>query len=197
MTGITISRQLGSLGTSVGRLVAGRLDYSLVHREIINQAGHITGSPDIALAVIDELGLFGLAPDESQYQAYLQAVNQVMQTLVAQQNVVIVGRAGQVILRGRTDVLHVRVIAPLEVRIERVMRAHGISRSAAQAQIVESDRYRARYLQRFYDAQWDDPALYHLIVNTGLMSLAQAADTICAAVYSMTLHAPSEEVTLG
>lgn len=194
MTAITISRQLGSLGTTLGRLVAGRLDYSLVHREIINQAAQRAGSPDLALVTIDELGLLDIQPDESQYRAYVRAMQEVVESLAREQNVVIVGRAGQAILQDWSDVLHVRVIAPLEVRVQRVMAAHGVTKAAATAQIQDSDNYRAGYLQRFYHVAWDDPTLYHLVVNTGAMSLEQAAETVCAAVYGMTLQStPSEE----
>ncbi len=185
MTTITISRQLGSLGTTLGRMVAKRLGYQLAHRDIINRAAHLTGSPDMALATIDELGLLGIEPDEQAYQAYLEAVRQVIEALAEKGNVVIVGRAGQSILQQRAGVLHVRVIAPLDVRVMRIVQAHGIPESAARAQVEDSDRYRANYLQRFYHEPWDAPALYHLIINTGHMSLEVAAEVVCTAARCM------------
>ena len=67
----------------------------------------------MALAAIDELGLLDIRPSAAAYKAYRQALAQVMAELAVQGNTVIVGRAGQVILGQRADVLHVRVVAPL------------------------------------------------------------------------------------
>lgn len=178
---ITVARQMGSAGREVARLVAERLGYRLVWREVINQAARRGGAPEAALAVIDELGLLGIQPSDEEYEAYRLAVQQVILELAEQGNLVIVGRAGQAILAGRPDTLHVRLIAPLELRAQRVADWQKISLESARAQIETSDRYRRKYLRRFYDQDWDDPNLYDLIINTGRLSLQQAAELICAA----------------
>lgn len=197
MSVITISRQLGSLGTTLGRMVASRLEYRLVHRELINQAARLVSAPGMALATIDELGLLGLEPDETEQQAYLNAVEAVMKSLVKEGNTIIVGRAGQVILQNVPNVLHVRVIAPKKVRIQRIVKAHNISIQAATAQIKDSDHFRADYLQSFYHIRWDDPSLYHLVINTGQMDLETSAEVMCSAVRKMPNHPPSQEVFHG
>ena len=189
MTVITISRQLGSLGISLGRLVATRLGYRLVHRELINEAARLVSSPDMALATIDELGLLGLEPDETQQRAYLKAVEGVVEELAQAGKVIIVGRAGQAILRDHPGVFHLRVVAPPKIRIQRIVEAHSISQKAAMAQIEDSDRYRSQYLQRNYHIDWDDPQLYHLIVNTGQTDLETLAEVVCNAV-NKTLNLP-------
>jgi len=186
MTIITISRQLGSLGTTLGRRVAAQLGYRLVHREIIHQAASLAGAPDMALATIDELGLFGLEPDETQQRVYLQAVQTVIEKLALEGNVIIVGRAGQAILQNYPGVLHLRVVAPLETRIQRIVKIHSISPQAARAQIEASDRYRSNYLKSFYQIRGDDPTRYHLIINTGQLDLEIAAEVVCTAVQKMT-----------
>ena len=190
MAVITISRQLGSLGTTLGRQIAARLGYRLVHRELINQAARLAGAPDMALATIDELGLLGREPDEARQQAYLQAVQMVIEKQARQGNVIIVGRAGQSILQDHPQVLHLRVVASLEIRIQRIVDAHGVSRQAARAQIEDSDSYRADYLQRFYGINWDDPTLYHLIINTGHITLVIAAKVVCAAISELLDQRP-------
>ena len=196
MSVITVSRQLGSLGTTLGRQVAARLGYRLVQRELINQAAKLGGVPDMALAAIDELGLFGIEPDEDQQRAYLEAVQEVIDMLAIEDNVVIVGRAGQAILQHDPNVLHLRVIAPMETRIQRIIKAHHVSEQAARAQIEDSDRFRARYLKRFYHIQWDDPSLYHLVINTGKISLETSAEVVCTAVRNAPNHLLSQESTL-
>ncbi len=182
MATITISRQLGSMGREVARLVAEQLGYRLVWRDLINQAARRAGAPEVALAAIDELGLLNLTPSRQAREAYRQAVQQVIEELVAEGNVVILGRAGQVILRDRPGTLHVRLIAPVAIRAERIAHHHGIPIESALAQIEASDRYRRNYLKRFYSARWDDLDLYDLVINTGRMTPEVAAATICQAL---------------
>jgi cytidylate kinase len=194
---ITISRQLGSLGTTLGRRVSARLGYHLVHRELINQAAQQAGAADMALAAIDELGLLGLEPNQKQQRAYLDAVQDVIEDLAARGDVIIVGRAGQVILQEHPNVLHLRVVAPVETRVRRIMDAHGVSHQAAKAQVDGSDRFRARYLKRFYYIQWDDPSLYHLVINTGGLSLETSAEVVCTVIHNAPNHVASQEGPLA
>ncbi len=182
MTTITISRQLGSFGDEVGEAIAKRLGYKLVHREVINQAALRAQAPEVALATIDDLGLLDLHPSRKAQKAYHQAVKKVMQEFAKEGDVIIIGRAGQVILRERRDVLHVKVIAPVSIRAERIADIQKISLQSAIAQIEASDRTRKNYLKRYYQARWDDPELYDLIVNTARLNPEEAAGLVCQAL---------------
>lgn len=179
-TVITISRQYGSQGHSIAERVAARLNYPLVWRDLINQAALRAGAPEAALAAIDELGLLGFCPSPEACLAYRQAVGQVMIELADKGEVVIVGRAGQVILAGHPNVLHVRIIASTEKRVERVSHKLNIQLEAAKAQITTSDRFRRNYLKRFYQVDWNDPYLYDLVINTDQVSEVQASEIIVA-----------------
>ena len=185
MATITVSRQMGCLGSDIAGLVADMLGYRLAYRDIINQAAMRAGAPEAALAAIDELGLLGICPSPAACLAYRKAVEQVMKELADQDNVVIIGRAGQIILGGRPGVLHVRLIAPQQLRAERIAQRHNISIEGAQAQIQASDRYRRNYLRRFYNVHWDNPELYHLVINTGWISPKEAALVICQAAKNL------------
>ncbi len=187
---ITISRQMGSLGCRVAALVSVRLGYRMVWRELINQAAQRCGAPEMALAAIDELGLLGVHPSKTARLAYIQAVERVMDELAVEGDVVIVGRASQAILHDREGAFHVRIIAPDDVRAERVALSKRVSRDAARALVTASDRSRRNFLRLNYHAHWDDPALYHLVVNTGRYSAASAAELICRA-FEEFLH-PSQ-----
>ncbi len=179
---ITISRQLGSLGRQVSHAVAGRLGYRIVWREVINQAAMRCGSPEVALAAIDELGLLGFSPTPQASHAYRQAVKQVVEELAIEGNVVIVGRAGQAILAGHPGVLHVRVVAPMNIRAGRVAAQQNIPLECALAQIQASDRFRRNYLKRYYHMHWEDSEMYDLVINTGRMSVEDASFLICQAL---------------
>jgi cytidylate kinase len=179
MSTITISRQMGSLGCQIAFTVADTLGYKLVWRELINEAARRTGTPEVALAAIDELGLLGICPSPKACRAYHQAVKDMMLEFAEQGNVVLLGRAGQVILGKRPDTLHIRLVAPIAERITRIAQRMRISEECARAQVEASDHYRSTYLRRIYHANWDDPALYHLIINTGSLQIKQVADVIC------------------
>jgi len=70
------------------------------------------------------------------------------------------------------------VVAPWEVRVERIMKDRGCSREEAEKSGRNSDHARESYTSRFYQARWSDPTLYHLTVNTGLLSRQQACELI-------------------
>jgi cytidylate kinase len=193
---VTISRQLGSLGRAVAQAVAERLGYRLVWRDLINQAALRAGAPEAALAMIDELGLLGGFASPQACLAYCLAVKQVLGELAAQGRVVILGRAGQVILHATPHTFHVRLIAPLQVRAQRVASQESISLDYALARIQASDRNRRNYLKRFYQANWNDPELYDLIINTARIPVDTAAALICQVLTSPVvdqgeLHSPT------
>jgi len=110
-----------------------------------------------------------------------QAVSLMEQTLRAAYqvgNVVIVGRGGQAVLRDMPGVLHVRVEAPLAVRIPRVAETNRVSSSEAERLIGEHDKASAGYVKRFYKIDWSDPLLYHLTINVGVWKIESAARLI-------------------
>ncbi len=179
---VTISREMGSLGLEVAGEAGRVLGYRVIWRELINQAAIRAGAPDAALAAIDELGLIGICPSPQACLAYRTAVKDVIEELASEGNVIIVGRAGQAILHTWPDVYHVRVIAPKQTRIERVAAKHSVTLECAQAQVEASDQYRRKYIKRFYQVRWDDPLLYDLVINTGRLSVAAAAQLLCQMV---------------
>jgi cytidylate kinase len=187
---ITLSRQLGSLGCEVAQAVKERLGFKLVWRELVNEAAKRSGAPELALDCIDDLGLLGISVPPRCRTAYKQAMAGLMKELASEGNYVIIGRAGQVILRGVPNVIHVRIIAPLELRAQRIAQLCAIPIEAARAQVEASDRNRRAYLRRYYNVRWDDPTLYDLILNTERLTPDMAA-TIISQTISTYLAAGS------
>jgi cytidylate kinase len=81
---------------------------------------------------------------------------------------IIVGRGGNLILADHPRTLHVFILAPLSVRIKRVMEAEGLTHAAAEQRIAGMDKLRADYVRTFYHADWRDPGHYHLMVDSGI-----------------------------
>jgi len=115
----------------------------------------------------------------------IQLVQNAIRYVAAQGNVVIMGRGAQVILKDHPGALHVRIEAPWEDRVQRIklrydLRGEG-ARTEAQNLIARRDDARADYVRRFYDVNVKDAQLYHLLVNTGKLSIEAAARLIVAA----------------
>ena len=91
-------------------------------------------------------------------------------------NVIIVGRGGVVITAKLGNVFHVRLVASLEKRVEYGMRVYGVDRKAALDFIKKRDEGRRRYLKDYFDADVDNPLLYHMIINTDLVPYNEAVE---------------------
>lgn len=186
MSSITISRQMSSHGDELALELAQQLGWRTVSRELINRAALAAGAPQVALAELDELGLLGLHPSPKEWRAYQSQVERIIRELADEGKVVIMGRGGQVVLRDRPDVLHVRVVAPLESRVNWLQQEKHMSAAAAQACLLQSDKNRAGYLKRSYHVDPNDPILYHLIINTGLLGLPQAVRLVMQAFQELS-----------
>jgi CMP/dCMP kinase len=213
MTVITISRQFGSYGDEIANKLCEILDYQYFDKHLMMQAATAAGLSEQEIVDYSEESykvrnflerMFSRSQPVSQVRVWkenAQGTREPESIILTEDvaldleqkaiqhahhigNVVIVGRGGQVILQNEPDVLHVRIEAPLETRLQRVRdqwRPHETRvdlRRTAQDMIVEKDAVSADYLQHFYNVRWDDPALYHVIVNTGKLSIEQAADMI-------------------
>jgi CMP/dCMP kinase len=117
-------------------------------------------------------------------------------------NMVIIGRGGQILLKDSPGVLHVRIEASVEVRLERVknqLKAEpGASNSeknlarAAADLIASRDMASADYLKRFFNIDWHDPQLYHIVLNLGKFNVDQAVQIIASAARILEMQqAPS------
>ncbi|HLX59367.1 MAG TPA: cytidylate kinase-like family protein [Ktedonobacteraceae bacterium] len=200
MRAITISRQYGSGGGEVAARLAQRLGWQLIDHEIVAQVAHALGITEAEAEVHDERveGFIArllnalqaaalvvptpMIPPEQVERVYNDALGRVVETAANAGRVVIVGRAGQVLLAKRRDVLHVRMVAPLKQRIDYVARREGLDEAAAQARVQLKDRNRVRYLQAQFGCNVNDPLLYDLVVNTSVLDLDSVVVLICVAL---------------
>ena len=115
----------------------------------------------------------------------VRSINLVQDTILAaykHDRVVIVGRGGQAILKDKPGVLHVRVEAPMPLRVERIRAHQQIDLESAEEMLSERDRAAAHYLKRFYHIEWAEPLLYDLVINTKQLGIEAAANLIVSAV---------------
>jgi cytidylate kinase len=186
---VTVSRQLGSQGDLIAARVATALGLLLIDREYTCRAALRAGVPAILLQklmyegehslagqIMDSLGSSSseLAPSSVNLEDGVQAIGRLIIDLASRQNVLVLGQGGQSWLRNHRDACHVQVIAPYDLRVERVAARENISPAAARRRVRSSDQARAEYLARYHGVNWLDPLLYHYVINTGLASVDSA-----------------------
>ena len=93
-------------------------------------------------------------------------------------NAVIVGRASQVILANRDDAVHLRILAPSDIRCARVMQAMDVDEDTALELVQQHDRWRELYLKNYHKADWNELLLYHFSINTGRVDVDAAVDLV-------------------
>jgi hypothetical protein len=90
------------------------------------------------------------------------------------------GLAGHLLLAGIPHVLRTRIIAPMEFRIRMVEQRLKLPRTEAIAYIEKTDQDRRRWTHFLYGVNWDDPALYDIVLSLERMSIEEACETVCA-----------------
>lgn len=178
MAVITVSRQLGSLGTEVAQKVAEVLQYEFVDKEKIGKTLATYGLPELELEKFDEKKPPLWDSLQMQRRKFLHFLQAVLTDYARKGNVIMVGRGGQVLLRDLPGVLHLRVVAPFEVRLRRFMEREKIDEKQATRILRRSDRDSAGFIHSFFDVDWDNPALYDLVINTHKVSVDTAVKII-------------------
>jgi len=166
---LTLARELGAGDTGFAPTVGARLGLRVYDRDLLEQEAVRLGVPEAELERIDDhpAGIFQRFRPGSLYQRYFEALGQLMNELAARGNVVLVGRGGSRFLRDHPRAVHVRLVAAMSVRVQRVMAHRWLREGPARKLIAESDVQRGRFYQDYFGADWFDPLEYHLTVNSG------------------------------
>ena len=112
----------------------------------------------------------------------IKHVTETMHGLVAAGNVILIGRGGNMVTAKLPHVFHVRLVAPLDKRIEHCIEAYQMTRDKASRFCHDEDHARQRYFRKYFNADIDDPLLYHMILNTGQLGYDAAAKVIGDAI---------------
>jgi len=116
------------------------------------------------------------------HDEYIDVLTQVIKDLAAKGNVVILGRGASRILHDHTDALHVRIVADIKDRVARIMDEQKVDEAKARDLIDRRDSSASSFLSDFFDADWNDPLLYHITVNTSWIAPEAAVSLILAAL---------------
>jgi hypothetical protein len=203
---VTIRGTLGSGAPEIGRGVADLLHADYVDRQIIAEvAARLQREEQDVIAkemppssllgriaeALDRGIPFGAGVEGAYLPAweiplddrrYLQALESVVRELARSQSLVIQGRGSQFFLKGHPHSLHVLTVAPLKVRVKRLMEERKSTQEAAEREIARFDSGSREFIKRYFQAGWEDPIHYDLVLNTENLSFPAAASVIVHAL---------------
>jgi cytidylate kinase len=191
---VTISRELGSLGTEIADTLSTKLGYSKLDKESLENLLWDLGMSRLQFEGKDEKRPGFWERFNSDKIRYLDFMKTAMYRFAADRDCVIVGRGANIVFGAVPGVLKLRIVAPLPVRVARLRKRYGIDETRALCMIRENDRDRAGYHKYFFDAVWDASAAYSLVVNTSEISPAEVCESVSAVLRSPA-HAALAELS--
>jgi cytidylate kinase len=198
VTVVTLSATYGAGGSQVGPMLAERLGVAFLDRAIPTAVAERLSVPlEEALAHDESLGdaigrlssSFALLPelagamvhaDLLAEEDYRRETERAIREHAAA-GAVVLGRAGQLVLREEPGALHVRLDGPPERRLRQAMLLEGVDEETAKRHLRETDRARQAYVQHFYGADPQDCRLYHLMLDSTQLPLETCVELIAHA----------------
>ncbi len=204
---VTFSVQQGSDGHRIAQLVSQKLGFPYYDAEIVSQAASIAGvSPEtvaaaerwptfiermlerLALTTVVSEGVLPTPPSTNPSNMmmtssdYRQIIEQVVKNLAERGDCVIVGHAGQVILKNTPAIFRALVTGSVERRTARVTEQQGLSAKDALAYVKDSDHQRVNFFKHVYGVDWLDSSLYDLSVNTDDVGVETAVSLVLTGI---------------
>lgn len=112
----------------------------------------------------------------------MAGLQSIVKELATSGSIVIRGRGSQFILKDYPGAFHVLVVAPLEMRVKRVMEDTKIDEENAKKEIARSDNSHRTFIKRYFKAELEDPVNYDLVMNTQRLTFEAAASIVVGAV---------------
>ncbi len=194
---ITISREFGSGGRSIGKMAAEKLGYKFYDSEIIERVMVESGLSKEVVEKYDEYAthknsfLYSIAINSATagiggYQGGTSIANQVqiaqikvINDIANEGNCVIIGRGADYVLRDRDDVLNAFIYADMKFKSERVLSIYGATEKKIEDRIKDKDAKRRVFYRSFTMREWGMYTNYHLMLDSGAVGMDRCADIIC------------------
>jgi cytidylate kinase len=203
---ITVSKQTGC-GEEVCEALAQRLSFRVINKEMVGYAATLGGMNPQEAAQFDEgrysfinslmanfvdFKLFRAAKEDKSHKIYnpyeysagatadnfTASVNRVFHTLAQEGKAIIVGRGGNFILKDHPKALHIRFVAPIEMRVANIAESMKLSKQKALKYAEDTDENKEKYVRNYCKGNINDPTAYHLTINLGRYSTEKAAELV-------------------
>ncbi|AOY58957.1 MULTISPECIES: AAA family ATPase [Desulfococcus] len=207
MAVITISRQYGAGGKTLGQLIAKKLNYTLVNEEIVEKiAEKANVSRDWVEDFEKEAGgalqkfmsglistsyverILGKEKGFLDEDKYVESLHEIITQIAKEDNIVFIGRGGQYILQDHPKAFHILLIAEKVDRINFMKKHYGLSYGEATQVVETMGKRRANLYKRFGKKDFDKPELYHVVLNMSKLSMEEASDFVYRMVADLVCH---------
>ena len=182
---ITVSREYGSGGRYVGRLIADKLGIKFYDKEIITKLAETTGLSEEyienneqkrdASAILNNGFYMGLDNADELFVKETELIKE----LAAKDSCVIIGRCADFILKDEANIIKVFVYSGMEDKIKRATQIYGYEEDKAKKEIERIDKLRANHYKHYTDKDWKDFSNYDICINSDLLGVEKSADVIC------------------
>ena len=192
---VTIARQYGSGGRTVGEMLAKKLGWSFYDKQIIHMAsdesgidvslfGKVEGGDSVKPSLFAKNTVYkgelirpdskGFISDENIFNYQAKVVND----LAEKESYVIVGRCVNYVFKDRPNTLRVFVHAPWEFRVEQAAKKISGSREEIEKFLLKDDKRKQEYYHRFAGGVWNDATNYDLCLNSGKLGFEKCVEAI-------------------
>lgn len=197
MAVITISRQFGAGGRTLGKKIAKELGYTFADSEVVQRiAESINVSPRWVETVEKEAGttltkvvsnlvskslvqkILGTERGYIDEEIYIDYLVVIISQIAEEGNVVILGRGSQYILSDHPDAWHVLLVNDFESRVQFMIRNYNLGRDKAMDAVLAEEKRRDNLYQKISKSDFDDPELYHMVLNMNKVELDNAQQLI-------------------
>lgn len=201
MAVITISRQFGAGGTTLGGRLAKKLGYRYINDEMVKEVAKNVGVSSDRVRTFEKRGTsklmklvdwvinpnfierHGSEKDKLTEERYVEEIKAIILKLYEEGNAVIIGRAGNYTLRGYPNTIHVLLVADFEQRVKFLSDNYNMTRSQSERAVKRADMIRQRFLDCFGNqVSHDDPLLYTITLNMNSVSMDKAEALILGLV---------------
>lgn len=187
-TVITVSREYGSGGRYVGRLIADKLGIKLYDKELIKKVAEETGlsveyieNNEQKREKLENLNsgyYFGLNYSDELFIKESETIKEIAE----KESCVIIGRCADFILKDKDDVVKVFIYSDMEDKIKRVTEIYGIKKEDAKKEINRINKLRANHYKHYTEREWSNSENYDITMNSATLGVEETADLICKMV---------------
>lgn len=184
---ITIGREFGSGGRTIGKALADKLGIPCYDSEIIEKVAEKSGFDTEYIDKKTENArnpkVSGLFRSNYYYKSSNEDIiwsiqSRIIREIAEQESCVIVGRCADYILRDRDDILKVFVCADMESRKKRIVELYGENDEPTEKRIMDKEKRRAAYYQLYTDMKWGDARNYDICLNSGALGIDKCVDIL-------------------
>lgn len=175
---ITISREYGSGGRFVGKLVAEKLGISFYDKELISLSAKKSGLSEEYVELVDEKKKSGNYVNNNDDRLFI-AETKVIEQLAKKESCVIVGRCADYILKDNKDTIKVYLYSDDENKVKRAVKYYGLDEIDALKQINKINKERQKHYKFYTNREWKNQNNYDLLINVDKYGVEKTADIIC------------------